>query len=264
MKLVLIGAGNVATHLGKAFKKAGHEVLQVYSRSEASAKELAKKLRCSFTVDATAINHKADVYLIAVSDNSIKDVVRLLSNCNLETSNRKPLFLHTSGSVSINVFEKKFSRYGVIYPPYPFTKTKTVSLKSIAITVEAGDSETLRKVKRLCSDLSRNVVELNSEQRKNLHLAAVFANNFTNHFLVLAEQILEKKNMSLDLLRPLILESAKRIQHNSPSAMQTGPARRGDTATLEEHLLLLKDDPKLQAIYKLISANIEEISGIKM
>jgi predicted short-subunit dehydrogenase-like oxidoreductase (DUF2520 family) len=264
MKLVLIGAGNVATHLGRAFKKAGHEMLQVYSRSEVSAKGLAKKLECSFTVDANAINPKGDIYLIAVSDNSIKEVVQLLSNRKLETANRKPLFLHTSGSVSINVFGKKFSRYGVIYPPYPFTKTKTVSLKGITVTVEASDDGTLRKIKQLCGGLFKNIVELNSEQRKTLHLAAVFANNFTNHFLVLAEQILEKKKMSLDLLRPLILESAKRIQHNSPEEMQTGPARRGDTATLEEHLLMLKNEPKLRAIYKLISANIEETSGIKM
>jgi predicted short-subunit dehydrogenase-like oxidoreductase (DUF2520 family) len=264
MKLVLIGAGNVATHLGKAFKKAGHEILQVYSRSEASAKDLAKKLKCSFTADAQEINPKGDIYLIAVSDNSIKDVVQLLYNRNLQTVNRKPIFIHTSGSIPISVFEKKFSRYGVIYPPYPFTKTKTVSLNKIVITIEAGDNETRNKIKKLCSGLSKNIVELNSDQRKTLHLAAVFANNFTNHFLILAEQILKKEKMSLDILHPLILESAKRIQHNSPESMQTGPARRGDTATIEEHLLLLKAEPKLQQLYKLISENIESVSGIKM
>jgi predicted short-subunit dehydrogenase-like oxidoreductase (DUF2520 family) len=264
MKLVLIGAGNVATHLGKAFKKAGHEILQVYSRSEASAKGLAKKLKCGYTVDANQINPGGDVYLIAVSDNSIKDVIQVLSNRKLESAKRQPLFIHTSGSISISVFEKKFRHYGVVWPPYPFTKAKTVSFNDMAIIVEAGDKTAMRKLKLLCKDLSKNIVELNSSQRKQAHLAAVFANNFTNHFLVLAEQVLKKKNMSLDILRPLILESAKRIQHNSPGAMQTGPARRGDTATLEEHLLLLKGEPKLQQIYRLISESIEETSGIKL
>jgi predicted short-subunit dehydrogenase-like oxidoreductase (DUF2520 family) len=264
MKLVLIGSGNVATQLGGAIKNAGHDIVQVYSRSETSARQLAKKLHCDYTIDEKEINSRADIYLVAVSDNSIKNVVQLLSNRKLGSTNREPIFVHTSGSVPITVLEKKFTRYGVIYPPYPFTKTKSVSLKNIAITVEAGDAETLKKLKRLCSTLTKNVIELNSEQRKTLHLAAVFANNFTNHFLVLAERILKKKNMSLDILRPLILESAKRIQHNSPGEMQTGPARRGDTATLEEHLLLLKREPKLQQLYRLISESIEETSGPRL
>ena len=191
MKLVLIGAGNVATHLGKAFQKAGHEILQVYSRSEPSAKGLAKKLKCGFTVDISQINPKGDIYLIAVSDNSIKDVVQNLANVK---TIRKPVFLHTSGSVSIDVFGKKFNHYGVVWPPYPFTKAKTVSFNDIAIIVEASDNETMRKIKRLCLDLSKNIVEMNSAQRKQVHLAAVFANNFTNHFLVLAEKVLKKKN----------------------------------------------------------------------
>jgi predicted short-subunit dehydrogenase-like oxidoreductase (DUF2520 family) len=264
MKLVLIGAGNIATHLGKAFKDAGHNILQVYSRTESSAKQLAKKLRCDFTIEEGEINPKAEMYLIAVSDNSIKDVAKLLYNRKLEKENHKPIFVHTSGSIPINVFEKKFSHYGVVYPPYPFTKAKSVSLKRITIAIEASDEETKRKIKRLCSSVAKNVVELNSEQRKILHLAAVFANNFTNHFLVLAAQILKKKNMSLDILRPLILESARRIQDNPPERMQTGPARRGDTATLEEHMLLLKDNPKLQQLYRLISESIEETSGVKL
>jgi predicted short-subunit dehydrogenase-like oxidoreductase (DUF2520 family) len=264
MKLVLIAAGNVATHLGKALKDAGHNILQVYSRSEPSAKQLAKKLRSDFTSKPSEINPKADIYLIAVSDNSIKDVVHTLANNNLESSKRKPIFIHTSGSIPINVFKKKFSHYGVVYPPYPFTKAKSASLKNIAITVEASDVETLKKLKRLCSSVAKDVVELNSEQRKTLHLAAVFANNFTNHFLVLAERILNKKNMSLDILRPLILESARRIQDSPPEMMQTGPARRGDTATLEEHLLLLKDNPRLQQLYRLISESIEETSGPRL
>jgi predicted short-subunit dehydrogenase-like oxidoreductase (DUF2520 family) len=260
MKLVLIGAGNVATYLGKAFKKAGHDVLQIYSRSESSTKGLAKKLSCPFTTDIKKINPKAEFYIIAVSDNSIPDVVR---SFNLPL-NINPIVLHTSGSVSIKVFGKKFKHCGVLYPLYPFTKAKSVSFKKVPLIIESSDEVTKRKLRQVCSTLSKNVIEMSSTQRKSIQLAAVFANNFTNHLLVLAEKYLAEKKISFDILRPLILESAKRIQHNSPSLMQTGPAKRGDTEILDEHIQLLKDNPKLQQIYKLLSESIEKESGIIM
>ncbi len=264
MKIVIIGSGNVATQLGIALKAANHRILQVSGRSESAAKKLAKKLSCSFTSELKNISNQADVYIIAVTDNSIKDIASSLENFKPQTLNIKPVFLHTSGSVSINIFGKKFENVGVFYPVQTFSAKHKVTFKYIPVCLEANNPAAKKKITTLAKSITKKIHYINSDQRKKVHLAAVFANNFCNHLFAIAENILKKENISFDLLRPLILETALKVQHDSPLNMQTGPAKRGDTSVIEGHLKMLGKKKEFRKIYELMSESIEETSAIRL
>ncbi len=264
MKIVLIGSGNVATQLGIALKAANHRILQVFSRSESSAKILAKKLSCSYTNDFKNISNQADIYIIAVTDNSIKEIVSGLENLKLQTLNIKPVFLHSSGSVSIKVFGKKFKNTGVLYPVQTFSAKHNVVFKNIPVCLEANNPVAKKKIATLAKSITKKIHYINSDQRKKVHLAAVFANNFSNHLFAIAEHILSQEKISFDLFRPLILETALKVQHDSPLNMQTGPAKRGDTTVIEGHLKMLSNKKEFKQIYKLLSESIEEMSGMRL
>ncbi len=257
MKIVFIGSGNVATQLGLALKAANHRILQVYGRSESGAKSLARKLSASYVLDLKKISGEADIYIVAVSDSAIKEVINKIRITDT-------VILHTSGSVPISVFEKKFKNFGVLYPVQTFSANHALDFKTVPVCIEANNTLTEKKIRALAKSLTKKIHLLDSRQRKRVHLSAVFANNFSNHLFTLAERILEKENISFDLLRPLILETAMKVQKNPPSEMQTGPAKRGDTAVIREHLKMLGDKKEFRAIYRLISKSIEEMSGIRM
>lgn len=256
MKIVLIGSGNVATHLGKALKKAGHNILQVYSRSETSAKTLAKKLSCSFTSDIKSISKKSDIYIVALRDEAIKSFLQKFSST-------EKIIVHTSGSVSLKAFGEKFKNCGVLYPVQTFSIKHPVNFKNIPVCIEASN-ENAKKITSLTKTISRKIYSINSEQRKKIHLAAVFANNFSNHLFAIAEDILSDEKISFEILRPLILETARKIQKHSPLEMQTGPAKRGDVSVIEEHLKMLDNKKQFKEIYKLISDSISETSGVRL
>ncbi len=257
MKVILIGSGNVATHLGKALNEAGHSILQVYSRGEAGAKSLARKLSCSYTTDIKKISGKGDVYIIAIRDEAIGPFVKKF------TSSEK-IIVHTSGSVSLSILKSKFRNCGVMYPVQTFSVHRKINLKKVPFCLEAGNDDVKRKITALAKTLSGDIHFINSEQRKKIHLAAVFANNFTNHLFEIAEHLLAREKISFDLLRTLILETAIKVQHHLPGEMQTGPAKRGDKKVINEHLKLLKDRKQFREIYKLISASISDMSGIRL
>jgi len=257
LKIVIIGSGNVATQLGKALRAANHKILQVYSRSESSAKTLAKKLSCSYTNDLKSISGQADLYLLAVTDSAIKEVLR-------DFEIRNATIVHTSGSVSIKAFEKKFKNYGVFYPVQTFSVKHNVNFKNIPVCIEANNPSTKKKITQLAKSITKKIHFINSDQRKKVHLAAVFANNFSNHLFAIAEHMLTHEKISFDLLRPLIPETALKIQHDSPLEMQTGPAKRGDIAVMEDHLKMLSNKKKFKEIYKLISESITEMSGMRL
>jgi predicted short-subunit dehydrogenase-like oxidoreductase (DUF2520 family) len=264
LKIVLLGSGNVATHLGLALKRANHQVLQVYGRNEASVKKLAKKLSCPFTVNSQQVTSEADVYFIAVSDHSIREIASTLKIQNTKSGTRNPIVIHTSGSVDIDVLKNKFKNYGVLYPVQTFSINRAVDFKTIPVCIEAVDEATRKKITSLAKTITKKIHFINSPQRKQVHLAAVFANNFSNHLFAIAEHLLEKEKIPFDLLRPLILETALKVQHESPLAMQTGPARRGDASTIGAHLKMLNDKKELKKIYKLITESISEMSGIRL
>lgn len=249
MKVVLLGSGNVATCLGKSLKAAGHEILQVWSRTLDNAKVLAQNLQTDFTNNLSQVNLQADIYLIAVSDDAITQVA-----ADFPLSHK--LLAHTSGSSALNIPGIS----GVFYPLQTFSKQKEVDFSIIPIVVEAHTKSVADELETLGTSISNKVIHLSSEQRKALHVAAVFACNFTNHLYAIAETVLRENNLAFDLIKPLIAETAEKIEDHSPFTVQTGPAVRNDKLTMDKHLVFLKNDTSLQEIYKRLSQSIIHLS----
>lgn len=249
-KIILIGAGNVATQLGTALHKRGYEILQVYSQTGKSAQTLAKKVNAQPVTDLKKILPTASLYIISVKDDAIAGLVKQLQF-------KDQLVVHTSGSVEISALKGVSQNYGVFYPLQTFSKSKTVDFSNIPICIEANNKATANTLKRFAKNISKSVQEINSAQRKILHIGAVFACNFTNHMYAIAAALLTKNNLSFDLLKPLIMETADKIKKNDPAVMQTGPAIRNDKKTMAAHLELLSSDKELTTIYKLLSNHIK-------
>ena len=246
--IVLIGAGNIATQLGAALKRANHIIVQVYSKHQSSSQKLAKLLKCEHTNSPEKINKTADIYIIAVNDDAISEVAK-----QLNLSDR--IVVHTSGSVAMDVLKPTSKNIGVFYPLQTFSKNKTVDFKNVPICLEANNTKTYKTLEQLAKSISNNVKKVNSEQRINIHIAAVFACNFTNHFYTIANDILQANKLSLDIIKPLIAETAEKIKNNPPAKMQTGPAIRGDKKTMDKHLKMLTNKNYKQ-LYQLISKSI--------
>jgi predicted short-subunit dehydrogenase-like oxidoreductase (DUF2520 family) len=249
MRIVLIGAGNIATHLGKALARNNQQIVQVFSRTEIHAIDLASQLECPYTTEIRDLILDADLYLIAVKDSAIQPL--------LETEFFKTRFIvHTSGSVPISVFESFCSNYGVFYPLQTFSKETSLDFKGIPILIEANTKENHSMLEKLAALLSEKILSVSSEERLWIHLAAVFANNFVNHFYYIAGQLLKDHDLDFNLLKPLILETATKAVLNSPGAGQTGPAVRKDNQVMELHLKILSQYPEWERLYQLISENI--------
>jgi predicted short-subunit dehydrogenase-like oxidoreductase (DUF2520 family) len=250
LKVVLIGSGNVATHLGTALKAAGSEITTVHSRNAASAKLLAKKLGAKATTSLSRIGKSPSFIVIAVKDDAIASVVKAL---NVKES----IVVHTSGTTPMSVL-KKFPQYGVFYPLQTFSKSLEPDFSDIPVCIEAGDTSTLLSLSTIAETISESVYNLDSAQRERVHLAAVFANNFTNHLYAVAEDLLNEEGLPFDLLRPLISETALKVLDHSPAEAQTGPAVRNDRKVMQRHLSLLGKRPDLQLMYKEFSAAIQK------
>lgn len=252
MKVVIIGSGNVATHLSLALASLeGIEICQVYSPTEAHAEILAERLNCDFVTDPTQIRKDADVYLFALKDQALETVIRAVPANN-------GLWLHTSGSMPMQVFAGYTERYGVLYPLQTFSKSREISFRGIPLFIECHREEDKNCLEELARRLSGKVCELSSEKRRSLHLAAVFACNFTNHIYALAEEILAKEGLSRDYLFPLIDETAAKVHELPAQEAQTGPAIRYDENIINKHLGMLADDPDVQTLYRLLSQSIHK------
>ena len=244
-KITMIGAGNLATHLCRALIKSGHEIIQIYSRTVESASTLAKEINVPYTTDTKAIK-SSDLAIIALKDDSIQDIEKQIGFPKVHTSGTKPISTLSGKNI------------GVFYPLQTFNKNIDINFKSVPICVESSNSNLLQTLKNLALSISDKVVELNSEQRKNLHLAAVISCNFSNMLYLFSEEICQKEGISFDILQPLILETAQKIKYVSPSLAQTGPAKRGDFETIAKHLILLENDEEKKEIYKLLTASIKK------
>ena len=249
MNITLLGSGNVATHLGLALKAAGHDIIQVWSRSEVNAVALAEKLGAQPISAISALNRSAELYLIAVKDDAIAELVSALPFPDLT-------IVHTSGSTSLSALAGVSSRIGVLYPIQTLSKDKSVNFKEIPIAIEANTESVANMLQTLAESITSKVIKLSSEQRVTLHMAAVFACNFTNYFYTVAQDILAKEHLHFDLLRPLIIETAQKVLAHDPSQMQTGPARRHDQHTVNKHLELLKADAVYAKLYDSLSTLI--------
>jgi len=249
-KIVLIGAGNVATHLGMALKKSGQEILQVYSRSKKSASDLANSLNAAYTCDLKQLDKHADIYVIAIKDDALVEIAKQIRF--------KSIVVHTSGSVEMTALKGCTSHYGVFYPLQSFSKARKIKLKNVPICIEASDKQTEKELIRLAEKISNRVIKIDSEKRQAIHLAAVFACNFSNHMYAIAEDILKTNQLPFQILQPLIKETAAKVEKNSPFKMQTGPAIRGDRNVMIKHINNLSEKKTSQAIYKLLSESIRE------
>ena len=249
ISISIIGAGNLATQLGLALYKEGYLIFQVYSRSQKNASVLSKNIKAEAITDLKKLSTDSTIYIIAIKDDAIESVAKQLKL-------KDKIVVHTSGSLSIEVLKKSSKNYGVFYPLQTFSKEKQSNFKTIPICIEANNSNTSTTLEYFAKSISGNVKKVNSEQRKKIHLAAVFACNFSNHMYAIAERLLAKDKLSLDLLKPLIEETANKIKENKPSKVQTGPAARNDKKTMAAHLKLLSKEKDLQKIYELISKSI--------
>ena len=249
MRVVIIGAGNVATVLGRLIKKNGHNILQIISQHKETAKTLAVELDCAFVEDYKEIDKTADIYLIAVTDTSIKDISE---KYKLEDK----LVVHTAGSVSKEVLKNMSANYGVLYPLQSLRKERIILRENIPLLLDANTTKSLILLQNFAASISANFSFANDEQRLKLHVAAVLVSNFTNHLYTIANKYCENESVDFKLLLPLIEETAIRLRQHSPAEMMTGPAFRGDTKTIEKHLGLLESYPHIQNIYLKITESI--------
>jgi predicted short-subunit dehydrogenase-like oxidoreductase (DUF2520 family) len=249
-----IGSGNLSWHLAPALDNAGHAVKEVYSRNKKHAKELVNRLyQAEIKDDLDFSDSNSQIFIIAVSDDAIAEVSQELVLPD------GAIVVHTSGAKSLDVLGYTASEaIGVFYPLQTFSKSKKVNFEQIPICIESDDKDTEKILKSIAMDISKQVYLINSQDRKALHVAAVFASNFTNHCLSIAEKILADKDIDFNILKPLILETINKGLEIGPSKAQTGPAKRHDFETLDEHMAYLEGNESLTEIYRIFSQNIIE------
>ncbi len=253
-KVVFIGAGNVSTSLAYAFSNAGWCIAQVYSRTINSASALADLYNSNAINRLSEIEYSADLYIIAVPDSSISEIVDLIPSVN-------GVVVHTSGSTPLSVLSKLKSRgIGVFYPFQTFSRSRIVELSNVPIFVEAGSDDILNFLTSIGNELSHNVNYLNSEKRLLLHLSGVFASNFTNHILALTYRLANENGIDFKVLQPLVEETVVKAFTSNPKDVQTGPAIRNDISTMKKHSELLGNfDEQLQRIYNELSLSIQKL-----
>jgi len=254
MKVTLIGARNLATQLGKSLKKAGVIISQVYSRTEDSVRTLGELLEAEWLTDIKALRDEADIYIFSVKDSVLNELISEVCK-----SRGEKLFLHTAGSMPMSCFEGKALHYGVFYPMQTFSKAKDVDFERIPVFIEGNSIETEDVIKSLANKLSQRVIRLSSADRKYLHLAAVWACNFTNYCYTVASDILSEHGIPFDVMLPLINETTEKIQKISPKEAQTGPAVREDRNVISKQLELMNGKEDLQELYQMLSKGINPL-----
>ena len=247
MQIVLIGSGNVAFHLAKAFTEAQIPISQIFGRNTTELQKISEQFSIPFSTETLA---DADLYIISVSDSSIAEVSALIKNKNV-------LVAHTSGSVSREALSGNF-RKSVFYPLQTFSKSKNLDYSKIPFFIDAENENDEEILKNLASKISKNVMLANDEKRKYIHLTAVFACNFVNHLFARAKEISDSQGIPFDYFLPLIDETTQKIHELEPKLAQTGPAIRNDEKVLKLHESLLTDEEKLK-IYKTLNESIKKM-----
>lgn len=254
MKLMVsvIGTGNVAWHLSSALENAGHEIMEVYGRNVHKANQLASRLYATEAQDHLDFTEShAKLFIIAVSDQAVPSIAEAI------LLPEGSILVHTSGTLTLDILSYSSADYtGILYPLQGFTKFRELSFQEVPFLLESGDNRTLKTLKKLCKSLKAPVYEIGSKERKSIHLAAVFAANFTNHMVYLAESIMKRQGLDFDILKPLIIEQMNKTLTLGASDAQTGPAIRADIDTLENHHDFLAYNEQLAEIYRSISQSI--------
>ena len=251
IKVVLIGSGNVAQHLIQVLLQAKNvDLVQAFARNPNHLSHLLPSTKITSDYQKIA---EADLYIISVSDNAIAEVSE-----HLPFKNR--LVVHTSGSSDITILSDK-NRKGVFYPLQTFSKNKAIDFTPIPMCLEAENQNDYQILEQVAKSLSQKVFAISSEQRRSLHVSAVFVCNFVNHLYQIGNQICEENNIPFEVLHPLIQETAQKIKELSPSEAQTGPALRNDTKTIEKHLAFLENE-NYKKIYELLTQSIQNVKKL--
>lgn len=241
--VTLIGAGNVAWHLAQAFYSAGFEIVQVWSRTALHAESLASLVNAHATDDLGALHPHNGVFIFCLNDDAVPSIIDdFKTPCNLA--------LHTSGTHSIDILGRIAENYGVLYPLQTFTKGLPLDVSKVPFLIEASSEKQLRRIEKLASSLSPKFYRADSLQRQKIHIAAVFACNYANLMYTIASELLDGSGFDLDILRPLIAETTRKVLNTDPGSIQTGPARRGDLDILRKHIDSLASNPDYAEIYR--------------
>jgi len=248
-KVSIIGTGRVAKHLSAALFEAGIVIHQLYGRDAGKSQALSNLYNAQPITSLDELSADTDIYIICISDDSIEKIIS-----QIDIGDK--LIVHTSGSLSIDVFKDHFDNYGVFYPLQTFSIEKEVDFKEIPICIEANTTQNEKQLRALAGRISNDIELIDSEKRLVLHTAAVFACNFTNHFYAAAEDLLKEHGLDFNLIRPLIKETADKVMDESPGNVQTGPALRRDQLSIDKHLNLLKHNAEYRELYKLITDQI--------
>ena len=224
-------------NLEHALLSAGHEVASVNSR----------------TLESLPL--EADIFIIAVKDAALADVIRVATK-----GRESQLFVHTAGSMPMDMFKGLTTHYGVFYPMQTFSKERLVDFNDISVFLETNDDVSMERLKMLAATLTTHIYELDSEGRKHLHLAAVFACNFVNHCYALSAEVLAAKGLPFSVMLPLVDETAQKVHELAPREAQTGPAVRGDQNVMQMQASMLEGKPEVKAIYEALSNDIQRIA----
>ena len=255
-EITLLGAGKLGWHLGQRLKECNCPLVQVFSRDEDRAAELGCLLNIAWTNKLEELQRESGLVILAVRDDAILPVARQLHDGGFEDR----LIVHTSGATPLAALAKVHPRAGVLYPLQTFSRQRKPDFEEIPFCIAAQEPRDESVLRALAGRLGPHVHSVSDEQRLALHVAAVFANNFTNHLYHISRQLLEGERLPFELLLPLIRETAARLSEGIPASMQTGPAARGDSSTLQRHLDWLEQYPAHRELYQLLSQRIAEVS----
>lgn len=253
--ITLVGAGRLAGHFADAFKARQVAITQIWNRGEERGRQLAQRVGAQFVQDLKDLDLSGDLIMVAVSDLAIEEIIS-----KLDIGDR--LVVHVSGSVPSSVLARVSQRYGVFYPLQTFPRHGNIDFKNVPLCIEAASDADLERLMNLAGLLSPMVYRINSEQRRVLHLSAVFASNFSNFMYVIASEILRENHLDPGMLQPIISQTAMHAMTGDPFKRQTGPAVRADRQVIDRHLVMLESNPDFRELYRTITEKIIQYSSI--
>lgn len=251
-KIAILGAGNVAWHLAPALEEAGHQITEVYARSLQNAKQITERVYTAEAKDDLDFTEsEAQLFILAVKDDAIPEIADSV------ILPEESILVHTSGSMPLDVLGYSSATYtGIFYPLQSFTKGQKMDLSEVPFLLESDDQEVMLRIKKLAKSLSNNVYVVRTKDRKAVHIAAVFASNFSNHMIRIAGEIMRRQGLDFDMIKPLIIETISKSLEIGAKRAQTGPAIREDFEVMEDHYRFLNYNEQVAEIYRLISQDI--------
>ena len=247
--VTFIGSGNVAWHLARVMHTAGYEIRCVWSRTMDSAEKLASLVNARPVTELADIEAGDDIYVLCLNDEALPSIAAKLRF-------QESLVVHTSGTLSIDILQGMSGNAGVLYPLQTLTKGVSVDISAVPFFIEASSGSSMQEMEELAASLSARVYKANSRQRLQLHMAAVFACNYSNFMYTMAADLLSDSGFNFEVLSPLIAETTHKAINTGSLAAQTGPARRGDFNVIRKHIGLLASKPEYAEIYRLIARMI--------